>query len=80
MMPQAQKKDHKLTISQTAKRLGCHVSTVRRYLRKELLKGLQYEKFGMIRIYMSEIERFENESRYQEPDETAESLAKSEHL
>jgi excisionase family DNA binding protein len=67
MMPQAkQQRDKKLTISQAGRRLGVHASTIRRYLRRGILQGYQYVKFGQIRIKESEIERFEAETDYQE--------------
>jgi len=67
----AQKKeapDKKFTIAQTAQRLGCSASTVRRYLLSGQLLGLQYAKYGRIRVLESEIQRFLFSARYSEPE------------
>jgi excisionase family DNA binding protein len=55
-----------LTISQAADRLGCHPSTVRRYILSGRIKALQYAKHGTIRIESAEVERFLDGAIYQE--------------
>lgn len=69
MMP-AEKKiiDKKLTIPQASRRLDCHPSTTRRYILTGKLKALQYARYGKIRIAESELQRFLNESGYQESE------------
>jgi excisionase family DNA binding protein len=65
---QKSRNDKKLTIHQSAKRLGCSVSTIRRYILDGKLEALQYMKYGKIRINESEIDRFLSECGYQEPE------------
>jgi excisionase family DNA binding protein len=65
---QKPRNEKKLTIPQSAKRLGCSVSTIRRYILDGKLNALQYAKYGKIRINESEIDRFLSECRYQEPE------------
>ena len=62
-------RDKKLTVVQSAKKLGCHPSTIRRYILSGRLKALQYTKFGKIRIAESEIQRFLSECGYIESTE-----------
>jgi excisionase family DNA binding protein len=67
MMPEKkQKPDKLLTIAQAARRLGCHPSTVRRYILDGKLTALQYARYGKIRIAESEIDRFKSVSEYSE--------------
>ena len=61
-----QKPDKKLTIAQSARRLDCSISTVRRYILAGKLRALQYARYGKIRIAESEIHRFLSEADYKE--------------
>jgi len=69
MTPKPEQKEKLLSIGQTARRLGCHASSVRRYILSGHLRALQFQKFGKIRIAESELERFLADAEYSEPIE-----------
>jgi excisionase family DNA binding protein len=58
MKAETKPKNKLLTIAQAADRLGCHPSTIRRYILSGDLKAIQFKKFGTIRIESAEVQRF----------------------
>jgi excisionase family DNA binding protein len=66
MKPQPKPKNKLLTIAQAADRLGCHPSTIRRYILSGDLIAIQFKKFGTIRIESAEVARFLDGAAYQE--------------